>query len=163
ACLARITGLSDILLYRLTTGLAQAGLLLVVNRLLASHVLAGRDQERRYVILALCFALFPLSREDFGQREHLVLGLLLPYLTLAVARARGQAVSIGIAVLAGVLAGLAIALKPPFGLAWVGVEGWRVLTTRRVTAWLTPELITVAVVGLAYALAVTALTPEYPR
>src|SRR6185503_3081672 len=112
---ARATGLSDILLYRLGTALAVGGLLLLVRRQLTRHVLADRPAERRYVLLMLCFALFPLSREDFGQREHLVLALLLPYAVVAVARLRGREVGTAEAGLAGALAGVARALKPPFG------------------------------------------------
>jgi hypothetical protein len=160
---ARVTGLSDILLYRLGTGLALGGLLLLVSRLLARHVLADRPTERRYVLLVLCFALFPLSREDFGEREHMVLALLLPYAVVAVGRLRGRRVGTGEAALAGVLAGLALALKPPFGLAWLGIEAWRRLAGRRADFRPSPELTGVLGVGMMYVVAVVVVTPDYPR
>ena len=33
---------------------------------------------RRALILLLAFALFPLAGQDFGEREHLVLALVVP-------------------------------------------------------------------------------------
>src|SRR5690242_8811604 len=73
AWLARAMGISDILLGRLTAALLFGGLLLLVRRLLTRYLLSDRVAARRYVLLVLCFVLFPLAREDFGQREHLVL------------------------------------------------------------------------------------------
>ena len=124
ARLARATHVPDILLYHLVTALVVCGLLLFVRRLLSRYLLPSRPAECRYVLLLLCFVLFPLSGEDFGQREHLVLALLLPYLAILGARLDYRQVAAVDAGAAGALAGLALALKPPFAIAWVAVEEW---------------------------------------
>jgi hypothetical protein len=163
AWMARATHLPDIVVYRLATVLAVGGLLLFVRRLLGQYLLASRPTERRYVLLLLCLVLFPLSGEDFGQREHFVLALLLPYLAIAIARLHRRGVTSGDAAAAGVLAGLALALKPPFAIAWVAVEAWYRLVGRVEPRRLTPEVWGVLGVTAMYILAVLTLTPDYVR
>jgi hypothetical protein len=58
--LARATSLPDLLLYRLGVAVVLGAALLFVSRLLAAYVLDGRPAARRYLLLALCLALFPL-------------------------------------------------------------------------------------------------------
>ena len=163
AWLARATHLADILVYRLATVLAVGGLLLFVRRLLSRYLLPSRPAERRYVLLLLCFVLFPLSGEDFGQREHLVLALLLPYLAIVGARLDRRQVAGADAAAAGALAGLALALKPPFAIAWLAVEAWYRLVGQVEPRRLTPELWGVVGVTAAYIVAVITLTPDYIR
>ena len=163
AWLARAAGLSDILLARLSTALFLGCLLLFVRRLLGRYLLANRAQARRYVLLVLCFILFPLSREDFGQREHLVLAFLLPGLVVAIARSQREQVELRDAGASGVLSGLALALKPQFALAWLAVEGWRRIRDRPSRWQMTPELVGALGTVTAYGLAVIALTPDYIR
>ena len=163
AWLARAAHVPDLLLYQLVTALVVGGALLFVRRQLGRYLLPSRPVERRFVLLLLCFVLFPLSREDFGQREHLVLALLLPYLATVIARVNRLDVARGDAGAAGALAGLAITLKPPFAIAWVAVEAWYRLVGR-VEPWrFTPELWGVVVVTASYIVAVVTMTPDYVR
>jgi hypothetical protein len=163
AWMARATHVSDILLYRLAVGLVVGALLLFVRRLLGRYLLPSRPAERRYVLLLLCLVLFPLSGEDFGQREHLVLALLLPYLAIAIARLNRRGVTSGDAAAAGVLAGLALALKPPFAIAWLAVEAWYRLLGRVEPRRVTPEVWGVVGVTATYIVAVLTLAPDYVR
>ena len=63
-------------------------------------------------MLVLAFALFLAPGNDFGQREHLLIGLALPGVLRAVGRMNGRPAPGGPAVAAGVLAGLGLAIKP---------------------------------------------------
>lgn len=160
--LARAAHVSDVLLFRIAATAMLGGLLLFTRRLLARYPLQGRPVERRYLLLGLCFILFPLSGEDFGQREHLVLGLLLPYTVLAVGRLRGEGIDAVDAAWAGVLAGLGLALKPQFVLAVVGVEaGRRLLADRGNGRRVTWEGMALMATLAVYALAILVFTPGY--
>jgi len=163
AWLARATHVPDVLLYQLVTALVVGGALLFVRRLLGRYLLPSRPAERRFVLLLLCFVLFPLSREDFGQREHLILALLLPYLATVIARLNRLEVTREDAGAAGALAGFALTLKPPFAIAWVAVEAWYRLVGRVEPRRFTPELWGVAVVTASYIVAVVTMTPDYVR
>lgn len=162
--LARVLHFSDVMVFNLATFAVLGGLLLFVRRLLRRYLLPSRETERRYVLLLLCFVLFPFVGEDFGQREHFVLALLLPYFAVVIGRLEQQRIARLDAAVAGVLAGLALAMKPPFAVAWLAVEAWHrwrgpAAGWRRVT----PEMWSVAGVTVGYIVAVVVLLPEYVR
>jgi hypothetical protein len=138
--------------------------------------------------LAAAFALLLLPRLDWGEREHLSLALTLPYILLGIARARGRTVPRGGAALAGIAAGVGIALKPYFVLVWVGRE-WAARRSTRLRAaarqaspggdarenviarpegpkqsgrWrVDPETIAVPLFCVAYLISVVIIHPEY--
>ncbi len=63
-----------------------------------------------------------LTGIDFGQREHVMVVLVLPAAFVAWRRIIGQETSAGLAWLAGASAGLGFALKPHFGAIWLALE-----------------------------------------
>ena len=161
--LARLTHVSEFILYRLFTA-AVVGLLFgLCYRLVRWYVQPDQPAEGRYLLLLLCFALFPLAAGDFGQREHLVLALLAPNILLVAARRRGAALR-GTGprhaelALVGGLSGLALALKPQFALAWLALVAFQPARGRwRVSA----EVVwTLAALG-AYAVVLLLAAPEY--
>ena len=161
--LARLTDLSEFLVYRLFTAAAVGGLFSFCYGVVRWYVLPDRPAYGRYFLLLLCFALFPLAGDDFGQREHLVLALLMPYLLLVAARNRGSALR-GAAppykelAAIGVLTGLALALKPHFVLAWILVAAIQPVRGR----WrLTTEVIWTVAFLATYAVIVLLVAPEY--
>ena len=89
ALLARAIGAPDVLLYRAMVTGALLGALAFSGWCLRRS-LDGGGALRRRVMLLLAFALFLAAGEDFGQREHLLVALALPYLLLAVGRAKGR-------------------------------------------------------------------------
>jgi len=161
AWLARRLHVSDFALYSLATALVVGALLLFTRRLARRYALDDAPGLRRYVLLLLCVALFPFAGLDFGEREHLVVALLLPYVFLTVAWLRGQRVPGLEAAVTGCLGGLAVALKPHFGLVWLALEvlrRWRIPSER----WKVGPAAAAAVAVLAgYVLVVLRVTPEY--
>ncbi|HEU5039401.1 MAG TPA: hypothetical protein VFT84_01190, partial [Gemmatimonadales bacterium] len=101
---------------------------------------------------ALILVLIGLAAADFGQREHLAVGLLLPLLAVASARASGRPPRRLVSLAAGALAGLAISLKPFLAPLWVMVV-WR----RRPSL----EDAVILATGAGYVVAVLLLTPGY--
>jgi len=68
-------------------------------------------------LVAAIFAFLLLPGAAFMERDTMAATFALPYLALAVARADGRGVGFGVAILAGLSAGVAIAVKPPYALA----------------------------------------------
>jgi hypothetical protein len=158
--LARSAGVSELRLYPLAVTALMAALLGYCARIARRYALTEEPELRRWFLLALALALFPLAREDYGQREHLVLGLVLPYLLLVVARRRGVPVPSAEAAAIGCLAAIGFALKPHFVLVWIALEGmrrWR----RTVSSTIPPETAAVAVVIAVYVAVVYLATPAY--
>ena len=156
--LARASGLSEVLVYRVLVTGALLGALALADWALR-HLPGSTDALRRRLVLVIAFCLFLAAGDDFGQREHLLAALALPYLLLAAGRATGSPAPRGGAVLAAALAGLGLALKPQFLLVWVAVEGyvaWRARAVRPAR-----ETITVLAIPALYLAGVALLYPEY--
>jgi hypothetical protein len=157
---ARALGIPDLTAYRIFVLLVVLGSVAACGWLLRRFLLADAPERRRVVLLLLLFAALPLSRADFGEREHLMLALTLPYLLLAAVRLRRTAVPWGFAVAAGLAAGVGIALKPYFVALWLALEGCLLLRLRRGYRP-RPEAAIVVLVCVLYLAAVARYSPEY--
>jgi len=110
-------------------------------------------------LAALVFLLLP--GRDFGQREHLALICVVPWLVSLARRLEGRPAKGLPLTLAMLLAACGLAIKPHFALVWWSaaallVYRWRSL---RVLAW--PELLGVAALGGLQVLAVLLFFPAY--
>ena len=118
------------------------------------------------IIILYLMAVFPgdgwrVLRPDFGQREHIIALLILPYLLSVAGSLAGRRLPKWEATFAGFAAGIAVSLKPHYIVVIAGVEIlllWRLRTFRQL---LRPELISVVLGGLVYCAAVWIYTPEY--
>ncbi|MEO6058079.1 MAG: hypothetical protein ABIQ49_14725 [Gemmatimonadales bacterium] len=152
-------GLSDILVYRVGCALTLLGLLALAAVWLRRTL--PDERARRRLVLLLAFAYFPLAGQDFGEREHLVVACLVPFLLLGASRALRREVGRADAVVVGLLAGLALALKPHFAVVWLLVTGYLVLKRRVPPARLVPETAAVAGFLAAYGIVVVVFFPQY--
>lgn len=91
------------------------------------------------VMLVFCLFLLPISA--FGQREHVWLILILPWLASAVAAAEQKPLPPGKALIAGLLAGMGFMLKPFFLCPLILVESWLLWKNRQ---WLRIEPLVIA-------------------
>ncbi|MCL6682877.1 hypothetical protein [Sphingomonas alba] len=115
---------------------------------------AGMDWHRSVLLAAVGIAvLLTLEGREFGQREPLMIILVLPYLALSARLADGGAVpgaSGRIAI--GILAGLGFALKPYFLVLPLAIEGVLWFCGQRPRALFRWENIAAAAVILFYGL-----------
>jgi hypothetical protein len=158
--LARPLGISDILAFRLMV-LALIGSSFMFAAWVLQRTFPGRVAARRGFLLLLLIVLFPLIGFDFGQREHLMFALVVPYLLAAATRALGRPLGGRTTWLLGVLAGVGIALKPFFVLLWLVIEGYLAWALRSYRVWLRPENVAVMIVEVIYAGIVVEITPKY--
>lgn len=120
------------------------------------------EAPRRFAFLAYLGAiLLIMPARQLEQREHLVLIGAIPYLVLAAARRRGEAVAPSLALLIGVGAGLGFALKPYFMLVPILIEIWLLTSLRREWRPVRAETLGLAVTIAAYAAALAVVTPSY--
>jgi len=160
---SRALAVSEIAAFRIfVIGLAAGSLFLC--RLAGSRLLAGEPPALlRSWLVVVGIPLLPLVGYDFGQREHLITLLLLPYLVGAAARAQALDPARPAAIWIGAAAGLAIGMKPQFALVVLAAEAvvWRARGRR--PALLGPELAALAA-AFALAAAWTAWrAPDYLR
>ena len=116
---------------------------------------------RHAALLLGLVVLLPLAGKDFGEREHLLLILTLPYTLLVIARAGGRSPGRALALGVGVMAGVGFTLKPYFLPLWLALEAYLVRARPSPPPWRRPEAVAVVGVALLYGAAVLLFTPEY--
>lgn len=94
---------------------------------------------------------------DFGEREHIVVLCILPYMAEACRRSSGDAAVRPAQVTAALLAIVGLALKPHFLLVPILVEGYIALRWRRLGA----GCVAAALLLAAYLAALALFAPEY--
>ncbi|MGB3314911.1 MAG: hypothetical protein WBB85_10905, partial [Albidovulum sp.] len=123
------------------------------------HSLPGGRRVMLQLGLGLAMTLPSLS--DTGQREHLMVILVMPWLVATavghdnVSRRR----NVGFAILAA----LGICLKPYFLLIPIAVTLWHIIAVRSFRPLWSTSNLTMVCVGIAYVLSVWYLHPEYFR
>jgi hypothetical protein len=110
-------------------------------------------------VYVTAFAVIPAR--DFGQRDHLLAFLCLPYLICASRAMAGHPLAGWQPWLAGLAAGVGIALKPHQVVIIIAVEIALTATKRRLGTLARPEVAAILAVGLAYLAAIRAFAPDY--
>lgn len=150
--LAHWLGWPDVLTYHNYVLLLAGISIIVVNQLLCRFAELQRPWRRHAYLWVLTYLLTIFPGDDFGQREHLLAIVLLPYVLTVALRQTGAPVRPLTAAALGVFAGGGLALKPYFLLGPALLLIWVVARTRRVREVCSPENLGVAAVLLAYGL-----------
>jgi hypothetical protein len=161
AALGNALGVPPVLVYRLVVfGCAGLSLLLCARTL---RRLLGTEWKvfGRVILLVLVFVELPLARADFGEREHLLVLVVVPYVLAVFGRVRGVALPAMEMVLVGLLAGIGVALKPYFVALPLALECFLALRQRSARVWLRPEPLAMLTLGAGYLAAVVMLVPQY--
>lgn len=128
---ARLVGIVDgpTTFVLLTLGLIAASLAMTHRVLACIGELFGPIAS--FVLLPLIAFLLVVYPDDmFGQREHLMLAMTMPYLLAATAREAGSRPPTRLLLPVMLLAGIGFALKPHFLLAPALIEAYLLLTRR---------------------------------
>jgi hypothetical protein len=112
--------------------------------------------------LGILYVGLRMDPRQFGQREHLFMALVLPYL-FAVSTDAVESFSLMERCAVGIAAGLAVCFKPQQVLVLIAAEVVLIAARRSVRRLLTPEVIALVAICAAYLLAVRILTPQYTR
>lgn len=121
----------------------------------------AQEESRLLVGSVLLFLLLPLVRADFGQREHLAVLFVTPYVLSSTAWFVGRPVGWKADTALGVLAAMGFGLKPHFLFAWASLELCILGFQERPRVWLRPATTALAATLLAYAVVVVLLVPQY--
>jgi hypothetical protein len=135
---------------------------LILNYILLSKLLDNKQRITLYVgIVALAFIFLLLPAYEFGQREHLSLMLIVPYILLAGIRCDSSAPHWFLVIIVGLLAGIGFNIKPYFLINWAVIECYLLFTHRRISYVFRPEALLVISVTVAYFVSIVIFTPEY--
>ena len=136
------------------------GSLLLVNHTL--HSLRNLSiAEKRIILLLAFFCLAILPGGAIGQREHLAMILIMPYVFLSALRASGSTIPFPIQGVVGVLGGIGFVLKPYFLVGPVFLEIFLIFQRRTLTGIFRGETLGLTLSAGFCGLAVFIFTPEY--
>ena len=167
---ARATGIWDVAIFRLfVLGISSLAL---TDRLLAG--VSDLPAAARNTLLAVAaYALILLDSMQSGQRDHLALALVLPWVVTVAARASRTPLAQRTAALAGGMGAIGLALKPHYAAVWLLLEVMLVIMARGRTTRVGPQQSLVgATIGRTehrvliaciaiYVMAVLLFTPAY--
>jgi hypothetical protein len=137
--------------------------LIVVCLALCARVLDAvvLPRHRFWVIVGVLAVLLSWCRAHFGQREHIALAAVLPYLFASAAAAQGRPVGKPLGLGIGVLGSIGFGMKPHFLLVWLAAVGY-VWWRRRDDRWrLGVEGWAVVGMLLLYAIMIPIAAPYY--
>ena len=145
--LARITGIAPEIIVIILVMIEIVAALVIIDRAAAAAKLEADERSITACVLAFLFAIFPSA--VFGQREHIAVIAMTPFVAIAAIRWRGLAPG-PVAILAGLGAGLGMSLKPYLTLV-VGLPIILcVLRQRSIKPLFTPEACAAAAVLIGY-------------
>jgi hypothetical protein len=121
-----------------------------------------RDDDYRQIgfLLGAVVVLVTIPGPYFGQREHLALALLLPWIISGGARVSGRNLGAALSVSVGALAAIGIALKPHYLVVAAGMVGFLYGMAPRGRRALLPETVLFGLVTV-YTATVLVAAPEY--
>jgi hypothetical protein len=157
---AHALGLPVIPVFLAATAMALLGCAWLTASLLRGYAALFRRRLRVFAVIA--GVLFAMPGHEFGQREHLLVAFVLPYLAVLALRlqARGAEPPPRAAAAIGLLAGIGIALKPFHLVSFVLLEA---LALRRGLGppWRRAEAIGVIAFVVCYGLSIGWCYPAY--
>lgn len=128
------------------------------------HYLLSKDSKIDFLLhylllvgLAILLVFFPSG--DFGQREHIAVMLIMPYLLQCVLRVKGLSFSKQLVIPIAILAGIGFVIKPHFLLPLFLIE-MKILLNKKTVKNLISEII-IGLIIIAYVLSIFYLTPEF--
>ena len=137
---------------------ALVALSLAATDRLLQHLAAGR---RALLLSYAALILMALPWVHIGQREQIVLIGTLPYAALIAARHQGRTVPPLLAMLIGIGAASAFALKHYFLIVPALLELWLIASRGRRWRGIRPETLGIVSVGLAYGAAILLFAGDY--
>jgi hypothetical protein len=158
--LSRATGLAPIeTLYGVFFAITAMSLLLAWRYLAMIRGVPNWATKLAVVLLAGIFLFLPGS--SFGQREHLLVLLFLPWFILRAASSQGARISAIESAFVGLLAAAAICLKPHAILAPLAVEALLLWRSRNLRAVFQPENLAAIIFAAAYGAAIIIWAPLF--
>ncbi len=113
------------------------------------------------LIVSIYFSLTLLSGDAFGQREHLLVILSLPYILLTALRLEQKHVPLFHAAAVGMIATFGFALKPYFIFIPISLEFLLILKYKSILKSFRPETIIMGLLMILYLVVIVIYTPEY--
>jgi len=154
--LAQLTGLPIGASFKAFIFMLAAGSLLFSAKILRGQ----KSRNIGLILITATYAVTILPAFSFGQREHIMVMLCLPYLFAAAARAKNRPLPMWQIFLVSILAGIGFCIKPYFVFIPAVIEIF-LLAKLKLATFRRPEPYIMVAVGILYLISIFVFTPEY--
>jgi hypothetical protein len=120
--------------------------------------LSKNQTTTKILILILAFVFLILPINQFGEREHIFLLMIMPYLFLA---AKPRETNSLLRSFIGVLAAIGFSIKPHFIILFAFVEFYLMIQKKSLITWARPEALTIILFSVGYFISIFLLQPDY--
>lgn len=134
--------------------------LFICSRLL-TYIIRKESLVYNIMIVSLAFIYMILPGQDFGQREHLSVMLIMPYLLTSVIKLKNASISKNMKFLSGALAGIGFAIKPHLLFALILIEIYIFTRKKKIVDFFRLENIAIGLVFIAYITTAWFLNRDY--
>lgn len=121
----------------------------------------GRRYAADLFMLALMFSYLVLPTYEFGNRDYLMLLLVMPYILMTASRLHGMSISTKRAICIGLFAGIGFAIKPHFVVTLGLIELYYLYCQRKWLSFVRPETLAIAGVLLLYTIILFTVHANY--
>lgn len=157
--LSHVWSISSVFLFKLFT------YLVIIYSLVTCHCLLNNnssvDRAMDLLLMTLAFCLLILSLPCFGEREHLMIALTMPYFLLVYETASGKRTKATIRMIVSLLAAIGFAFKPYFVFSLVFAELWLCYWNTHWRSVFRLETYVIALVFILYLISVAVFMPGY--
>lgn len=158
--IAHLFHLDSVVMLKLFVALMIAGSVAWCGRILRAAGAAQSPAGFYFALFSILSAEVSLSGYDSGQREHLLIILILPYVVSAICGRASRLPRVEFFAL-GIAAGLAVCLKPQQILILIGLEIFLAAWNRSLRRLGSPDLLAAIVTVFVYIALVRLVTPLY--
>ena len=165
---ARLTGLPEVMVFKSFILLTALASLWICARLVRILFHSSSLHIQHFIVFVIAFLFisipggnFGFLGPSFGQREHIMGMLFMPFVLTSVSRTLGRPPGLALALVVAVLAGVALAIKPYFLFGWLALEAALLTRSNLLSSIIRVESIVVASLIVLYAAFLLLFTPEY--
>jgi hypothetical protein len=135
--------------------------LLSCHQLLKSIFSVKDKLVSRFFLATIAFVFLLIPTYELGQRENLLLILMMPYLLCAHLRIENKNINRYFGIFIGLFAAFGFALKPYFIITFILLEIYVILRTKSILALVRSETLTIISILAIYAASLFIFYPDY--
>ena len=156
--IANVTQISVLTIFRISIFM-----LIIVSVLQCNHILESfpKSYNNKFIILTLVFIFTLMPRGDFGQREHIIIILVTPYIFTIVRRSFDEEVYNLQSAVIGIFAGIGFCLKPYYLLLPLLLEAYIFYKNRRLSLYKHIESFIIIIIFTIYLISIFIFNRDY--
>jgi hypothetical protein len=159
--ISKLLNLDIITVFRVYVYLLSSASLVMCYQLIKNYFRNHEHDLTNLFMVTLACAYLVLPTYEFGNRDHLLLMLTMPYVLAVVSRLRGDKLYSSFAILIGLSAGIGFAMKPQFLVTFALIELYCMYFQKNLLAGLRVETLVITAVLMTYAVSMFLFQPDY--